>query len=219
MRKYVLPSVAAALALASAPASAAEIIFNGAGDVGEIEYNGFPPGGSVIDGLTGRLQLSLISVVGNVWTFGYSLINTSTGDNLSSRISSFAFDSDPNVSSATGITGFTGVQTNNTLNGTAFEICFTGSNNNCQGGPGGASVGSPVEGSFSLTFGSSPSSLTLSNFLVRYQSTGANGEGSAIGVGTAVPEPGTWLLMILGLGAVGFAMRRRQTTSVRFQFA
>lgn len=36
---------------------------------------------------------------------------------------------------------------------------------------------------------------------------------------TAVPEPGTWMLMILGLGAVGFAMRRRQTVSTRLQFA
>ena len=35
----------------------------------------------------------------------------------------------------------------------------------------------------------------------------------------AIPEPGTWMLMILGLGAVGFAMRRRQSTSVRMQFA
>jgi hypothetical protein len=35
----------------------------------------------------------------------------------------------------------------------------------------------------------------------------------------SVPEPGTWLLMILGLGAVGFAMRRRQAASVRYQFA
>lgn len=39
------------------------------------------------------------------------------------------------------------------------------------------------------------------------------------GTVTAVPEPGTWLLMILGLGAVGFAMRRRQAASVRLQFA
>jgi hypothetical protein len=36
---------------------------------------------------------------------------------------------------------------------------------------------------------------------------------------SAVPEPGTWMLMILGLGAVGFVMRRKQAVSVRCQFA
>lgn len=39
------------------------------------------------------------------------------------------------------------------------------------------------------------------------------------GMATAVPEPGTWLLMILGLGAVGFSMRRRQSATTRYQFA
>jgi hypothetical protein len=47
-----------------------------------------------------------------------------------------------------------------------------------------------------------------------------NPAGSAFrALGTAVPEPGTWLLMILGLGAVGFAMRRRQSVTARLQFA
>lgn len=36
---------------------------------------------------------------------------------------------------------------------------------------------------------------------------------------TAVPEPGTWLLMLMGFGFVGFQMRRRQKAQVRFQFA
>ncbi len=36
---------------------------------------------------------------------------------------------------------------------------------------------------------------------------------------TAVPEPSTWLLMLMGFGFVGFQMRRRQKTRVRFQFA
>jgi hypothetical protein len=32
------------------------------------------------------------------------------------------------------------------------------------------------------------------------------------GVAAAVPEPGTWALMLLGFGAVGVSMRRRRTT-------
>lgn len=32
-------------------------------------------------------------------------------------------------------------------------------------------------------------------------------------VDNAVPEPGTWAMMLLGFGAVGFAIRRRKTTS------
>jgi hypothetical protein len=35
----------------------------------------------------------------------------------------------------------------------------------------------------------------------------------------AIPEPGTWMLMILGLGAVGFAMRRRQRSITNLAFS
>ncbi|HEX8056426.1 MAG TPA: PEPxxWA-CTERM sorting domain-containing protein [Novosphingobium sp.] len=38
-------------------------------------------------------------------------------------------------------------------------------------------------------------------------------------VSNAVPEPGTWMMMILGIGAVGGAMRRRQKATVRFNMA
>ena len=34
-----------------------------------------------------------------------------------------------------------------------------------------------------------------------------------------VPEPATWLLMILGLGAVGASMRQRQKATARIQFS
>ncbi|MBT9472342.1 MAG: PEPxxWA-CTERM sorting domain-containing protein [Phenylobacterium sp.] len=32
----------------------------------------------------------------------------------------------------------------------------------------------------------------------------------SIGVSSAVPEPATWAMMIMGFGLVGSAMRRRQ---------
>jgi hypothetical protein len=36
---------------------------------------------------------------------------------------------------------------------------------------------------------------------------------------TAVPEPGTWAMMLVGFGAVGFAMRRRRKEQPKVRFA
>ena len=38
-------------------------------------------------------------------------------------------------------------------------------------------------------------------------------------VATAVPEPGTWAMMLLGFGAIGFAMRRRRREGALLQMA
>jgi hypothetical protein len=38
-------------------------------------------------------------------------------------------------------------------------------------------------------------------------------------VPAAVPEPSTWAMMLVGFGAVGFAMRRRRKTQPKVQFA
>jgi hypothetical protein len=48
-----------------------------------------------------------------------------------------------------------------------------------------------------------------------------NGTGS-VSVNTVlpgVPEPASWAMLTLGFGFVGFAMRRRQSQTVRFNFA
>lgn len=59
--------------------------------------------------------------------------------------------------------------------------------------------------------------------VVQQRDLGNNNRGNDMGLSgrfvASVPEPGTWMLMILGLGAVGFAMRRRTKAAVRFQFA
>lgn len=48
---------------------------------------------------------------------------------------------------------------------------------------------------------------------------GSLGGNVAFAAGTAVPEPGTWALMLLGFGAVGFSMRRRRHTAHLYQAA
>lgn len=72
-----------------------------------------------------------------------------------------------------------------------------------------------------VNFAGSPleTSNTMHWLVWNRQTSNNNVSLAAEGITTAVPEPGTWLLMILGLGAVGFAMRRRHATAVRYQFA
>ena len=48
---------------------------------------------------------------------------------------------------------------------------------------------------------------------------GADVTGRFTLLSNSVPEPATWAMMIIGFGAVGGAMRRRQRTAVRYNFA
>lgn len=59
--------------------------------------------------------------------------------------------------------------------------------------------------------GAGPHSLTLKGSVV-----GTSQDGSYSGVMNVVPEPATWGMMILGFGAIGAVMRRRQKVAVRF---
>jgi hypothetical protein len=66
-------------------------------------------------------------------------------------------------------------------------------------------------GTLTLNFASAQGSISLLNFVDRYQSiTGAGNVTSAIGRQTMhAPEPGTWAMMLVGFGAIGFGLRRR----------
>lgn len=83
-------------------------------------------------------------------------------------------------------------------------------------------------GPFTRTFSLADAGATFLNtgntlHVVIQQRDLGNNNGNDTGLSgrfiAAVPEPGTWMLMILGLGAVGFAMRRRPKVTVRFQHA
>ncbi len=70
-------------------------------------------------------------------------------------------------------------------------------------------------GSFTETLG--PGTYDLSLFYVdRLQVAAARDfsvSGAGVTLNAAVPEPSTWAMMILGVGAIGFALRRQRKTA------
>lgn len=217
----LLPAAAAILAFTATPALADAIVFDST-DVGvpqTLSYNGFT-GDGTISGLTASTTFTLTGISGNTYTFGYSVTNTSSAPITGSRISSFSFNSDPSITSATS----TGAFSYTTLNGSypngigSVDVCFKdASTGACAGGgSGGLTMGQTGTGTFTLTFSQPVSSLTLSDFYVRYQSisgagnvTSASGSGTqSSSGGTSVPEPG--MLGLLGGALIATALLRRR---------
>lgn len=194
------------------------------GDEFTIDFNGFvDQGNTVIDGLTSSLTLTLTGISGTDWMFSYSLENTSSSPITGSAVTAFGFDVDPDAvlmdSSVTGF--FDTIAEGQISQGAGFdvEICAkNGQDNNCAGSPGnqGVNMGNTGTGTLTLGLSSDVDSILLGDFVVRYQAiTGPEGTpGSAIGTPEnpppVVPEPGTWAMMLMGLGAAGYALRRRR---------
>jgi hypothetical protein len=189
-----------------------------------IKFNGLTDGPTLVPGLAAELTLTFSSVSpdGKTYNFAYSLFNSSSGQVTGSRISSFGFNTDPNVAggSATGLFDVLHLGDSYPIIDDP-EVCLFNPNGRggvCTGSGGGLSKGQTGTGTLSLRFSSVPvgSSITLSNFVDRYQSiTGVAGVTSAVGqqVRTPppppVPEPGTWAMMLVGFGGMGLRMRRR----------
>lgn len=238
MKHFVFAGAALVSLAIAAPAQAAVLIPNGdgsltystIGDTSTLTFNGI--GGdpkAVVPGLSATLALTLSSISATTFLFDYTLTNTSSAANA--RVSGIGFDVDPDVLNVAS----TGVFDSGSLGGftASFisETCFSGGNaNNCPQGAGNSGVfaGTPGSGTLSLIYGAAPQTVTLSNFLDRYQGFDVDGVTSAVGQGTPgrgggtpppVPEPATWAMMLLGFGAIGAAMRRRQKASVRVNFA
>ena len=226
----ILPLVAAAgLACVATPALADPITLDpsSVGQSYTFNYNGFSDG-TTINGLTASTTFTLTSTTANSYTFSYSVANT-TSDPLTSRISSFAFNTDPTISSATstGAFSYTTLDSNYPNGIGNVDVCFkdaaTGS---CAGGgSGGLTTSESGAGSFTLNFSSPISSLTLSDFFVRYQSitgagnvTSASGEGTMTSTGgTSVPEPGVLGMMLGGIAAIALLRRRRLVPAKSFR--
>ena len=213
-----------ALALAS-PASASIVDYNGTsynpGDSFTIFFAG-QSDGNPVPGLAASLQLTFVGVdVNGDYQFLYLLTNTSTLNPLS-EATGFGFNIDPSTFNLGGsdVNGdFTNMSSGSISNGFSVEFCATGGPN-CAGGASNGDGVSPggFDGDFLLAFsGADPGTITLNQPIVRFQSTGTDGRGSAVGVPTTppVPEPATWAMMILGFGAAGYAVRRRRKFFLR----
>jgi hypothetical protein len=227
MRRLAL--LAATAFAAAIPSAASAVVFANVGDTATFAFGG------TVAGTSATLVLSLTGeddATGR-FTFSYLLTNTSnTTINPTGRISSFGFnDEDRNITNPGNVTG-TATGTFDTVNFNANypnglgnrEIClFDGPAGTCTGNGNGVTVGSPGGGFFTLDYtATNLTEVEYDDFAVRYQSLGANGEGSGTGVGTltpAVPEPGTWAMMLLGFGATGVAMRRGRRKALLPQLA
>jgi hypothetical protein len=225
MRKPTLFG-AAMLALALSTSAQAATFVN-LGDTTTIVFNGLgdPPGGGgkvVVSGLSATMDLTLLSKTATQFVFTYSLQNTSTL--AGTRIPGIGFDVAPDLVLAPSSTGvFGSAELGGFTASFDSETCFWVGGGSCPQGAGGdgIDVGQTGAGTLTLNYAAAPGSVTLSNFLDRYQGFNSGGISSAVGQGTEgpirnpgpfgspVPEPATWAMMMLGFAFIGGAMRRR----------
>lgn len=221
LRKVLTLASFASFALAT-PALAGPITI-GSGDIGSsytVNFDGFSgTSANTVEGLTSSLTLTLDSTTSNTYTFLYDLANT-TSNGLTSTVSSFAFNTDPEITSAASTGDFSYVTLDSSYPNQvgSVDVCFkAGGSNSCSNG-GGVTTGDTGSGTLTLSFADLVDSITLSDFFVRYQGiTGAGNVTSASGQqvtssssgGTSVPEPGMLGLFGLALGGLFFARRRK----------
>ncbi|WP_156842293.1 cistern family PEP-CTERM protein [Novosphingobium aquimarinum] len=234
MNRKLTAIVLAVSALFSTPALADSIVLD-ASDIGtsfDLSFDGFT-GGSTIDGLSSTATFTLTGINGNNYNFDYVIANTSSDPVTASRLSGFAFNTDPDIISATSTGDFAYTSLGkNYPNGIGnVDVCFKdASTGSCAGGgSGGLLLGETGTGSFSLSFAEPIQSVTLSDFYTRYQSIDAPGMhgGSASGAGTItttsggstsggttpVPEPG--MLGLFGSALIATAVLRRRRRQAR----
>lgn len=220
MLRSIILSTAAMCAIAAASPAAAAITINPNGSatvtsgttVGSnftVNFNGIENG--VIAGLTSSLKLTFAGISGNNYLFDYVLTNSSSAPTTSSAVTAWGFNIDPNaLLSSASVNGTYGVVSSGQVSqGYNLEMCFkNGQNNNCAGSPGnqGVNLGTSGSGTITLGFSSLQPTVTLSDYMVRYQAV--NGSGSAIGLPVpAVPEPATWAMMLFGFAGIGMSVR------------
>lgn len=199
--RFVVPAAACLFALSSVPASAAAIIYSVNQPVGAV---GLVTGTITTDGSTGVIGAGNITawnlnVAGNgastVLNNGNSNVFGSGGA-LSATLTQLSFNFSDSIPSYL-----------------LFQVNY--------------SSGTQYFCAASTPFSSTPCYQGLSAVPVSYndpsaQYSGQGSEGFLSGsytIGTAVPEPATWAMMLVGFGMIGFGLRSRRRQSVRVTYA
>ena len=211
---FALPAAAQTYTIGdTTPSDSDTIDFNGLSELG---------GGEVlVDGLTASMTYLLQSVTHdggdntNDWLLQISVTNTSTAP-TTSNVTAVGFDMggyESIISASADGVYFTEVDPDGhfPMGLGNLDVCVTGFNGQCSGNGGGLAEGESETFYLMLTMSDAIESFTMSDFAVRYQAiySGEDFNGaSGIGLVTTVPEPATWLMMIIGFGIVSASTRR-----------
>jgi len=203
------------------------VIFNGQADIRNTL--------TTVPGLTSKITYTVTGFSFDAGTNVTSLLLTGLLENTStiaSRVSGVAFDTDPDIiqdknAPPSQLSTVSGVFTNLNILGIypngigTVDLCASNSNGNGCSGNGGVTDGQSGSFVLDLKYLGNISSVSLDNFLVRYQSFNFRGASSGTGTGTpgplvpnpdpVVPEPSP-LFPTLALGlCLGGAMLFRRT--------
>ncbi|WP_164857158.1 cistern family PEP-CTERM protein [Sphingomonas crocodyli] len=197
-----------------------------------IDFEGMSAQGNETNkvGATGTFTYTGLTNGGKTYNFNYTLKNDSA---YSSYVHALGFDT-------TG--AFTAFNATGALASTSTNVQWPSSTigtlDLCMGGGGGSNCVAHYEngvrnqgtGSFAITFGNVMSSIDLDHFAVKFLDLSRNIDKNdwALGVGRVTsmtsgaddiavitaPEPMTWMMMLVGFGLIGAAVRRRPAKGV-----
>jgi hypothetical protein len=211
--KYLLLLILAAL---SSPATS--LMVSSVGERFSIDFNGVVERYE-IDGLTALADFELTDIrsdggSGQEWLFTVTLSNTSDGDVDASRVSMLGFNTEPGLNISESLSAGLFDTTRGNKNVPQYgkvDICFQDGTGSCGGGGGGGTgLGDTGQFDIALNFDSAFDELTLTDFVIRYQSiAGVNAGTSGTGFGMEVPLPATaWLFGSALIGLVGFNRKK-----------